>query len=98
VGTSRHGPVSAQNADAGETITHLAKRDTARTMSRENVELARRHLDAWNRGDVDTWVELFHPEGEYISELIGRLEGAENVFRGGRESVDSGTSGIRCGT
>jgi ketosteroid isomerase-like protein len=55
-------------------------------MSQENVELARKHVDAWNRGDVDTWVELFHPEGEYISEQIWRIEGAENVFRG-REGV-----------
>ena len=52
-------------------------------MSQENVELARRHIDAWNRGDVDSWVELFHPKGEYISELIGRMEGADAaVFRG----------------
>jgi ketosteroid isomerase-like protein len=51
-------------------------------MSRENVDLALRHIDAWNRGDVDSWVELFHPEAEYISELIGRMEGADNVFRG----------------
>ena len=51
-------------------------------MSQENVDLARRHIAAWNRGDVDTWVELFHPEAEYISELIGRMEGADNVFRG----------------
>jgi ketosteroid isomerase-like protein len=55
-------------------------------MSQENVELARRHIDAWNRGDVDAWVELFHPKCEYISELIGRMEGADNVFRG-REGV-----------
>jgi hypothetical protein len=39
-----------------------AKEEYSTPMSRENVELARRHIDAWNRGDVDTWVELFHPK------------------------------------
>jgi ketosteroid isomerase-like protein len=55
-------------------------------VSQENVQLARRHIDAWNRGDLDAWVELFHPNCEYISELIGRMEGSDNVFRG-REGV-----------
>jgi ketosteroid isomerase-like protein len=31
-------------------------------MSQENVELARRAFEAWNRGDADAWVELHHPE------------------------------------
>jgi ketosteroid isomerase-like protein len=52
-------------------------------MSQENVDAAQRHIDAWNRGDVDAWVEMFHPEGEYISEAIGRMQGADAaVFRG----------------
>jgi hypothetical protein len=30
-------------------------------MSRENVEAVRRNMDAWNRGDIDAWVEASHP-------------------------------------
>src|SRR5437016_9259262 len=51
-------------------------------MSQENVELARRAFEAWNRGDADAWVEFHHPEIEWFSEIAGRLEGAETVYRG----------------
>lgn len=51
-------------------------------MSKENVDAARRHIDAWNRGDVDAFLESFHSEGEYISEVVGQMEGADNVYRG----------------
>ena len=33
-------------------------------MSQENVEIARRGYDAWNRGDLDEWLVGFAPEGE----------------------------------
>jgi ketosteroid isomerase-like protein len=48
-------------------------------VSRENVDTARRSIDAWNRGDVDAFVETFHPEGEFISEIAGRVEGADEA-------------------
>jgi ketosteroid isomerase-like protein len=52
-------------------------------VSQENVDTARRGFDAWNRGDVDAFLECFHPETEYFSELIGQMEGADAaVFRG----------------
>jgi ketosteroid isomerase-like protein len=52
-------------------------------VSQENVERVRAGFDAWNRGDVDSFLETFHPECEYFSELIARMEGADNaVFRG----------------
>jgi ketosteroid isomerase-like protein len=52
-------------------------------MSKENVDVARRLVEAWNGGDVDAFVETFHPETEYFSELIARMEGDDNaVFRG----------------
>jgi ketosteroid isomerase-like protein len=54
-------------------------------MSAENVDAARRAVDAWIRGDVDAFVESFHPEGEWFSEIVGRMEGAETVYRGRAE-------------
>ena len=39
-------------------------------------------FDGWNRGDVDAWLELAHPEVEFYSEVAGRMEGAETVSRG----------------
>lgn len=54
-------------------------------MSQENVDTARRAVDAWNRGDIDSYLELLHPECEWFSDVIGRMEGAETVYRGREE-------------
>jgi ketosteroid isomerase-like protein len=54
-------------------------------MSRENVEAMRRTLDGWNRGDRDGWLEPFHPEVEWSSEIARRVEGSETVYRGLKE-------------
>ena len=35
-------------------------------MSQENLEILRRWHDAWNRGDLDTVADLFHPDAEVI--------------------------------
>jgi len=51
-------------------------------MSQENVEAVRRSVDGWNRGDVDAWLELAHPEIEWVSEVAQRIEGSEKVYRG----------------
>jgi ketosteroid isomerase-like protein len=51
-------------------------------MSRENVEAARRILDGWNRGDVDAWLESAHPEIEWFSAIVSRMEGPQTVHRG----------------
>jgi ketosteroid isomerase-like protein len=53
-------------------------------MSQENVEIVRRCLDAWNRGDFDGWMDSSHshPEIEWSSEVTMRMEGSETVFRG----------------
>jgi ketosteroid isomerase-like protein len=59
-----------------------ANRDTAQALSQENVEIARRAFEAWNRGDVDAWLESAHPEIEWSSEIARRLEGADTVYRG----------------
>jgi ketosteroid isomerase-like protein len=51
-------------------------------MSRENVEAVRQSMGAWNRGDVDAWVEASHPDIEWFSEVLRRIEGPETVYRG----------------
>jgi ketosteroid isomerase-like protein len=35
-------------------------------MSQENVDTVRRTFDAWNRDDVDGWLEAAHPEIEDV--------------------------------
>ena len=53
-------------------------------MSQESVEIVRRCLDGWNRGDFDAWLDSSHshPEIEWSSEITMRMEGSETVFRG----------------
>ena len=49
-------------------------------MSRENVEVTRRHIEAWNRRDQTTWLALFSSDGEIDwSRSRGPLKG---VYRG----------------
>jgi ketosteroid isomerase-like protein len=43
-------------------------------MSEENVKLALRAFDAWNRGDYDAWIETFDSDCEF-SPLRAQLEG-----------------------
>ena len=51
-------------------------------MSREDVAKVRASLDAWNRGDVDGWLEAAHPEVEWVSQVVQSVEGSEIVYRG----------------
>ena len=53
-------------------------------MSEENVEIVRRLIDAWNRGDVDAWLELIHPDGEWSSAILRQVEGDEAASYRGR--------------
>jgi ketosteroid isomerase-like protein len=53
-------------------------------MSRENVEVVRRALDGWNRGDVDAWLESVHPKVEWSSAILSQVQG-ETVHRGRAE-------------
>ena len=43
-------------------------------MSDENVELARRVIDTWNRGDYGAWIEVFDSDCEFRP-LRAQLEG-----------------------
>ena len=49
-------------------------------MSQENVEIVRRHIEAWNRRDLTTWLALFRSDAEIDwSRARGPLKG---VYRG----------------
>jgi ketosteroid isomerase-like protein len=54
-------------------------------MSRENVEVVRRSIDLWNRGDVEALVATFSDEAELepAPEFIegGKMKGRERIGR-----------------
>jgi ketosteroid isomerase-like protein len=49
-------------------------------MSRENVELVRRGLEAWNSGDLDAALALMDPEAE--SRTSGEFPGVARAYHG----------------
>src|SRR5436190_8848899 len=51
-------------------------------MSQETVDVARRSLDAWNRDDLDAWLETGHPEIEWTSGIATEVRGGAQVYRG----------------
>jgi ketosteroid isomerase-like protein len=51
-------------------------------VSQENVEVARRCLDGWNRGDFDAWARSAHAEIEFCSGITLGAEGDGTAFRG----------------
>jgi len=57
-------------------------RNTARAMSQENVEAFTRGLEAGNRGDVETLLEVLDPEVAWHSALHALLGGEATVYRG----------------
>ena len=57
-----------------------AYRDTARAMSRENVELAYKANDAFNRRDLDAFLALADPDIEWFPVIV-ELEGGR-PYRG----------------
>jgi ketosteroid isomerase-like protein len=36
-------------------------------MSQQDVDTFRRSMEAWNRGDFETWIELYDPDVEWLS-------------------------------
>ena len=55
-------------------------RDTARALSKENIEIVRRHNEAWNRRDLTGWLAFFRSDAEIDwSRSRGPLKG---VYRG----------------
>jgi ketosteroid isomerase-like protein len=51
-------------------------------MSQENVKKLQRALDAFNRRDLDTLLELLDPEVTWYPALTTQLGGERTVFRG----------------
>jgi ketosteroid isomerase-like protein len=64
-------------------------------MSQENVELFRRSLDAFNRGDLEAWLASIHPDVSFApirAPIEGVYEGHAGIrrfFADNQESFDS---------
>ncbi len=51
-------------------------------MSRENVEVVRRALEAWQRNDFETFLSMLHLEIQWYTALERLVEGAASAYRG----------------
>jgi ketosteroid isomerase-like protein len=60
-------------------------------MSRENVELTRKLIEAWNQHDADLWLSYAAPEIEWMPAGPAAVEGA--VYRG-RDEVARGIAAV----
>jgi ketosteroid isomerase-like protein len=63
-------------------------------MSQENVEIVRAAFAAWNRGDLDAWLETFHPTAEWHTS--GTFPGLEMAYFG-RDGVTNFWQQFRAG-
>ena len=59
-------------------------------MSHENVELIRRAIEAWNRGDIDGWLDQATPDFVWIPAGPAAVE--RSVYRG-RDEVREAMAG-----
>jgi hypothetical protein len=55
-------------------------------VSQENVDVLRGIFESWNRADADGYLGSFHPDAEFVSDVVGRVEGGANVYHG-RDSL-----------
>src|SRR3977135_2462445 len=60
-------------------------------MSREDVEIVRKVIEAWNQHDADLWLSYAAPEIEWMPAGPAAVEGV--VYRG-RDGVASGMAGV----
>lgn len=60
-------------------------------MSQENVEIAKRVMDAYNRRDVDAYVDCATPDFELVPVFVGAVEGGSYQGREGIERVFEAT-------
>ena len=49
-------------------------------MSEENVDYVRISLEGWNRGDIDAWLGIAHPDIEFRTS--GLYPGTDLIYRG----------------
>ena len=49
------------------------------------MEMVRRSVDAWNRGDIEGWLHGAHPEIEWTPAVANLVEGPATVCRGPTE-------------
>ena len=53
-------------------------------MSQENVERFRRNVEAFNRGDVEAWLDTYHPEASFApisAPVAGVYRGRKGIRR-----------------
>jgi ketosteroid isomerase-like protein len=62
--------------------------DTRRAVSTANREIVRRAYEAWNRGDLDSFLSLVHPDAEWTA------GGTPDLFLG-IEPLYRGQTGVR---
>ena len=65
-------------------------------MSDENVEVVRSSFDAWNRGDIDTWLGWAHPDIEFRTS--GLYPGTDPLYRGMPDCAASGPPSASLGS
>ncbi len=63
-------------------------------MSQDNVEIARRAIEAWNRQDLGVWIDTWHPEAEWRPAFPKGTEGTGTVFRG-HEAIEEAWRNVR---
>ena len=64
-------------------------------MSQENVERFRTNVEAFNRGDVEAWIETYHPDSRFApisAPIAGAYRGHDGLrrwFADNRESFET---------
>ena len=76
-------PAQGARATALRLLRHGLRRDTARAMSQENVEIVRGIIDAHERGDAEAVFSKYDPEIEWhLSTVFARASEFEPVYYG----------------
>jgi hypothetical protein len=55
------------------------------TVSSERLANTLRLIEAWNRGEYETWIEGFATDCEWYPSTVGGVEGGSNAIRGHEE-------------
>jgi ketosteroid isomerase-like protein len=79
---------------AGPCRGYLSAMSDREVGSEDWVETARRAIEAWNRVDLDAFLETWHPECEWRPAFPRSLEGVGIVYRG-RDGIARAWHGVR---